>query len=50
MTRVVADTNIFISALLFGGLPGAFSTWRCCAFSCSQSRLRCSMSWTKSSA
>lgn len=24
MTRVVADTNIFISALLFGGLPGAF--------------------------
>ncbi|MGB8536237.1 MAG: putative toxin-antitoxin system toxin component, PIN family [Acidobacteriaceae bacterium] len=24
MTRVVADTNIFISALVFGGLPGSF--------------------------
>jgi uncharacterized protein len=24
MIRVVADTNIFISALMFGGLPGAF--------------------------
>ncbi len=24
MTRVVADTNIYISALMFGGLPGAF--------------------------
>jgi hypothetical protein len=24
MTRVVADTNIFISALMFGGLPGSF--------------------------
>jgi putative PIN family toxin of toxin-antitoxin system len=24
MLRVVADTNIFISALMFGGLPGAF--------------------------
>lgn len=24
MTRVVADTNIFISALMFGGLPGVF--------------------------
>lgn len=24
MTRVVADTNIFISAVMFGGLPGAF--------------------------
>jgi putative PIN family toxin of toxin-antitoxin system len=24
MVRVVADTNIFISALMFGGLPGAF--------------------------
>ena len=24
MTRIVADTNIFISALMFGGLPGAF--------------------------
>lgn len=24
MTRVVADTNIFLSALLFGGLPAAF--------------------------
>lgn len=24
MLRVVADTNIFISALLFGGLPGSF--------------------------
>lgn len=24
MIRVVADTNIFISALMFGGLPGTF--------------------------
>jgi predicted nucleic acid-binding protein len=24
MTRVTAETNIYISALLFGGLPGAF--------------------------
>jgi uncharacterized protein len=24
MIRVVADTNIFISALMFGGLPGSF--------------------------
>jgi putative PIN family toxin of toxin-antitoxin system len=24
MIRVVADTNIFISVLMFGGLPGAF--------------------------
>jgi putative PIN family toxin of toxin-antitoxin system len=24
MMRVVADTNVFISALLFGGLPGEF--------------------------
>ena len=24
MTRVVADTNIFFSALMFGGLPGVF--------------------------
>jgi len=24
VTRVVADTNIYISALLFGGLPGTF--------------------------
>lgn len=24
MSRVVADTNIYISALMFGGLPGAF--------------------------
>jgi putative PIN family toxin of toxin-antitoxin system len=24
MMRVVADTNIFISALMFGGLPGSF--------------------------
>jgi putative PIN family toxin of toxin-antitoxin system len=24
MVRVVADTNIFISALMFGGLPGSF--------------------------
>ncbi|MGH2458624.1 MAG: putative toxin-antitoxin system toxin component, PIN family [Chloroflexota bacterium] len=24
MTRVVADTNVYISALLFGGLPGTF--------------------------
>ena len=24
MLRVVADTNIFISALMFGGLPGSF--------------------------
>jgi putative PIN family toxin of toxin-antitoxin system len=24
MTRVVADTNIYISALMFGGLPGSF--------------------------
>lgn len=24
MIRVVADTNIYISALMFGGLPGAF--------------------------
>jgi putative PIN family toxin of toxin-antitoxin system len=24
MMRIVADTNIFISALLFGGLPGEF--------------------------
>jgi putative PIN family toxin of toxin-antitoxin system len=24
MLRVVADTNVFISALMFGGLPGAF--------------------------
>jgi uncharacterized protein len=24
MTRVVADTNIFVSAVMFGGLPGAF--------------------------
>lgn len=24
MIRVVADTNIFISALMFGGLPGIF--------------------------
>lgn len=24
MIRIVADTNIFISALMFGGLPGAF--------------------------
>jgi uncharacterized protein len=24
MTRVVADTNIFISALMFGGVPGSF--------------------------
>jgi putative PIN family toxin of toxin-antitoxin system len=24
MTRVVADTNILISAVMFGGLPGAF--------------------------
>ena len=24
MTRVVADTNIYISALMFGGLPGTF--------------------------
>lgn len=24
MTKVVADTNVFISALMFGGLPGAF--------------------------
>lgn len=23
MTRVVADTNIYISALMFGGLPGS---------------------------
>ena len=25
MVRVVADTNVFISALMFGGLPGTFS-------------------------
>ena len=24
MIRVVADTNIFISALMFGGMPGTF--------------------------
>jgi uncharacterized protein len=24
MVRVVADTNVFISALMFGGLPGSF--------------------------
>jgi uncharacterized protein len=24
MVRVVADTNVFISALMFGGLPGTF--------------------------
>jgi len=24
MLRVVADTNVFISALMFGGVPGAF--------------------------
>jgi putative PIN family toxin of toxin-antitoxin system len=24
MIRVVADTNIFVSAIMFGGLPGAF--------------------------
>src|SRR5437016_1123923 len=24
MIKVVADTNVFISALMFGGLPGAF--------------------------
>jgi putative PIN family toxin of toxin-antitoxin system len=24
MIRVVADTNVFISALMFGGLPGSF--------------------------
>ena len=24
MIRVVADTNVYISALMFGGLPGAF--------------------------
>jgi len=24
MTRVVADTNIYISGVMFGGLPGAF--------------------------
>ncbi len=24
MIRVVADTNIYISALMFGGLPGTF--------------------------
>jgi uncharacterized protein len=24
MLRVVADTNVFISALMFGGLPGSF--------------------------
>lgn len=24
MTRAVADTNIFISAVMFGGLPGSF--------------------------
>ncbi len=24
MNRVVADTNIYVSALMFGGLPGAF--------------------------
>jgi len=24
MIRVVADTNIFISALMFGGVPGSF--------------------------
>jgi putative PIN family toxin of toxin-antitoxin system len=24
MIRIVADTNIFISALMFGGLPGSF--------------------------
>jgi putative PIN family toxin of toxin-antitoxin system len=24
MLRVVADTNIFISALMFGGVPGSF--------------------------
>ena len=24
MIRVVADTNIYISALMFGGLPGSF--------------------------
>lgn len=24
MIRIVADTNIFISALMFGGVPGAF--------------------------
>lgn len=24
MTRVVADTNVYVSALMFGGLPGIF--------------------------
>lgn len=24
MSRVVADTNVYVSALLFGGIPGRF--------------------------
>lgn len=24
MTRIVADTNVYVSALMFGGLPGIF--------------------------